>query len=140
MQRKLSQSFDTYAENRRKAFTITEVVVASALLLIAIVPILRALSTAHGSTRLIERKTKSLVLARAKLDEIKARSVFNYAGSFDESDTELDGYYLANVTDTSESDMLRLVTVSVGLDQDASATLSSGEIEVTLSTYIAKRW
>ena len=62
-------------------FTLTEVVVASALLIVAISPILKALTSAHLNTTIIEHKTRSLTLAQAKLDEIKARSIYNYTNS-----------------------------------------------------------
>ncbi len=127
---------------RATGFTITEVVVASALLIIAMVPILKALTISYFSTTSIEYKTRSLTLAQAKLDEIKARSIYDYTNggaSFAESNTSLDGPYLCNVTDDS-GDPLKTITVSVGYDQNGDSTLASDEIEVALTTYLARRW
>ena len=127
---------------RATGFTITEVVVASALLIIAMVPILKALTSAHVSTAFIEYKTRSLTLAQAKLDEIKARSIYDYTNggaSFAESNTSLDGSYLCNVTDDS-GDPLKTITVSVGFDLNGDSTLATDEIEVTLATLLARRW
>jgi Tfp pilus assembly protein PilV len=126
-------------KNRYAGLTLTEVVVASALLLIAIVPILKAMTSVHVSSTSIERKTRCLTLAQAKLDEIKARSIYSYSTSFTENDTSLDGSYLCDVTDDS-GDPLRTITVSVGYDLDDDNTLTTGEIEVTLTTLIARRW
>jgi prepilin-type N-terminal cleavage/methylation domain-containing protein len=123
-------------------FTLTEVIVASALLIIAMVPILRALTGAHVSSTSIEYKTRSLTLAQAKLDEIKARSIYDYTNggsSFTESNTSVDGSYLCNVTDDS-GDPLKTIAVSVGYDLNGNETLAADEIEVTLTTYLAKRW
>jgi len=120
-------------------FTITEVVIASALLVIAISPILKALTTGFVSSAVVERKTRSLTLAQAKLDEIKARSIYSYSSSFTENDTSLDGSYLCNVTDDS-GDPLRTITVSVGYDLNDDSTLAADEIEVTLTTLLARRW
>ena len=125
--------------NRCAGLTITEVVVASTLLIIAIVPILKAMTSAHVSSTSIERKTRCLALAQAKLDEIKARSIYSYGTSFTENDTSLDGSYLCDVTDDS-GNPLRTITVSVGYDLDDDNTLAAGEIKVTLSTLIARRW
>ena len=125
---------------RSAGLTLTEVVVASTLLIVATVPILRGLTIAHLSSAIIERKTKSLTLAQAKLDEIKARSIYSYTTSYTETDTSLDGSYLCNVTDTGSGSSLRTITVSVGYDLDEDSSLSSDEIEVTLATYLAKRW
>jgi len=124
-------------------FTLTEVVVASALLILAISPILQALTGAHlGTTTTIEHKTRSLTLAQAKLDEIKARSIYDYTNggvTFAESNTSLDGSYRCNVTDDS-GDPLKTIAVSVGYDYDGNSTLAAGEIKVTLTTLLARRW
>jgi hypothetical protein len=106
------------------------------------VPILKALTSAHVSTAFIEYKTRSLTLAQAKLDEIKARSIYDYTNggaSFAESNTSLDGSYRCNVTDNS-GDPLKTITVSVGYDVNGDSTLATDEIEVTLATLLARRW
>jgi Tfp pilus assembly protein PilV len=127
---------------RRKqgGFTIMEVVMAASLLIIAIVPILKALTAMHLNSTLIERKTKSLLLAQSKLDDIKARTIYGYASSYDQSDTVLETSYLCNVTDTGSGSDIRTMTVSVGFDTDGDNGLDADEIEVTLTTYIANRW
>ena len=127
------------AKKRSSAFTIIETVVASSLLAIAFVPILRGLTSVHRTTRLIEEKTRSLVFAQAKLDEIKSRSIYNYSTNFNESSISLDGSYLCNVTDDQDAS-LRTITVLVGYDENGSATLTSGEVSITLKTCLAKRW
>ena len=141
MHRKLTRQLANRPGGRRKSagLTLTEVVVASTLLIIAIVPILKAMTSVHVSSTSIERKTRCLTLAQAKLDEIKARSIYSYSTSFTENDTSLDGSYLCDVTDDS-GDPLRTITVSVGYDLDGDNTLTTGEIEVTLTTLIARRW
>jgi hypothetical protein len=130
----------TNYEPRASGLTITEVVVASALLVIAIVPILKALTSAHVTAAIIERKTRSLTLAQVKLDDIKARSIYNYGSSFTVNNTSLDGSYLCNVQDTGAGTDLRTITVSVGYDLNGNDSLESGEVEVTLATLLAKRW
>ena len=126
-------------DNRLAGFTLVEVVMASALLIIAIVPILKALTAAQVTGNIIERRTRSLTLAQAKLDEIKARSVYNYSDNFNENDLSLDGSYLCDVQDASSGTNLRTITVSVGFDLDGNNNLTTSETEVTLSTLIAKR-
>ena len=121
-------------------FTLTEVVVASALLIIAIVPILKALTGAHVTSTIIERKTRSLTLAQAKLDEIRARSIYNYSSNFVETSTSLDGPYLCSVLDTTVSSNLRTIEISVGYDLNNNNELEADEAEVTLATLVARRW
>jgi len=142
MCRKLTRLLRTETQAIRKSggFTLTEVIVASSLLIIAIVPILRALTIAHVSSGIIENRTNSLILAQAKLDEIKARSVYHYSDTFAETDSSIEGSYLCNVEDISVSANLRKITVSVGEDLNGDSTLDTDEVEITLSTLIAKRW
>jgi Tfp pilus assembly protein PilV len=124
----------------RAAFTLTEVVVASALLIIAVVPILKALTAAQVTTVVIERRTHSLMLAQAKLDDIRARSIYNYSTNFTENNTSLDGLYLCRVVDAAKGTDLREITVSVGYDLNKNGTLTPDEVEVTLATLLARRW
>jgi Tfp pilus assembly protein PilV len=126
--------------NRYKGLTLTEVVVASALLIIVMVPILKALTSAQVSAAIIEQKTRSLMLAQAKIEDIKARSIYSYNSSFAESNTSVDGAYLCTVTDSGPASDLRQITVEVGYDLDGSGTLDAQEIDVTLSTLVARRW
>jgi type II secretory pathway pseudopilin PulG len=127
-------------KHRESAFTLTEVVVASSLLIVAIVPILRALTAAHLNSIIIERKTRCLSLAQAQLDEIKARSIYSYSDSFAATDEVLEGSYLADITDSSISSNLRRIVISVGHDTNEDSQLEADETHVTLDTYIAKRW
>ena len=94
----------------------------------------------HLNSTLIERKTKSLLLAQSKLDDIKARTIYGYASSYNQSDTVLETSYLCNVTDTGSGSDIRTMTVSVGFDTDGDNGLDADEIEITLTTYIANRW
>lgn len=142
MRRKLTRFLRTKTPAARisKGVTITEVVIATSLLIIAIVPILKALTSAHVTSSIIERKTNSLIFAQAKLDEIKARSIYNYGESFAQINTSLEGLYLCNVEDTSVNANLRQIKVSVGNDLNSNNTLDINEIEVALTTLIARRW
>lgn len=126
--------------NFRAGFTLTEAVVAAALLLIAIVPILKALTQANLNTVIIERKTQSLCLAQGKLNQIKAKSIYSFDDNFAETNSSLGSSYLCNVTQTSVNSNLKALTVSVGRDTSNNGVLDSGEIEITLQTKIAKRW
>jgi Tfp pilus assembly protein PilV len=129
--------------NRSEGFTLTETAVASALLVIVMVPILRGLATAHLNTAIIEHKSRSLILAQAKLDDIKSRSIYHYSSSYSATNLLLDANYpnyLCNVSDSGSSSNLRTITASVGFDLNGDGTLNSNEIVVTLSTELARRW
>ena len=124
----------------RAALTLTEVVVASSLLIYAIVPILKGLTSVHVTSIIVERKTRSLTLAQAKLNEIKARSVYDYTSNFTETNSSIDGSYLCTVTDGAVSANLRIVAVVVGYDTNGDNAVGGGEVFVTLETLIARRW
>jgi hypothetical protein len=127
----------------RNCFTFIEVVVASLLLTIAMVPILRALSASYIMSRTIEYKTQSLVHAKAKLDKIKAESIYYFDNDFSEQSSVIEGDYLVTVDDDDLSpadDDLREINVFVGFDQNHNQQLEDEEVEVTFSTMIARRW
>jgi len=126
------------ARRSRTGATFTEVVVASSLLLIAVVPILKALTIGQMTSMTIERRTRSLALAQGKLDEIRARCRSHYDASFEEDSSALAGTYLCSVVDDRHPS-LRRITVSVGYDRDGDDTLAHQEVEVRLATYIARR-
>lgn len=122
----------------RRGVTLTEVVVGSVLLVVAVVPLLKALTAAQSTSVTIERQTQCLILAQSKLEEVRARSIHHYGSSFNEASQALTGSYLCTVAD-DEDPALRLVTVSVGYDANADGRLAEAEIEVSLSTYLARR-
>ncbi len=119
--------------------TLTEVVVAAGLLLVAVVPMLKALTAAQVTDRTIERKTHSLMLAQRELERIKAQSICHYDDHLDATSKVLDGAFRCLVTDDRDTD-LRMVAVSVGLDRNEDKILSPDEIDVCLCTYLARRW
>jgi len=127
---------------RHKGLSLIEVAMASVLLIVAMVPILKSLTKANMLSSEVERKTQALVLAQGKLDEIRASSVYGFgsSGSFTAGNVVLSGSYLCNITDTAAGTDLKQITVSVGYDDNGSGTLSSDEVEVTLTTYFANRW
>ena len=124
---------------RLAGFTLTEVIMASALLIAAIAPILKALTTAHYSSSRIEQKTTSLLLAQEELEYIKARSIYDYTWN-PPPDKSLTGSYLCTVTATPAGANLRRIAVSVGYDTNGNSTLADGEVLVVLETLIARRW
>jgi len=95
---------------------------------------------AHTVDIRIEHRSRSLTLAETKLEDIKARSIYNYSTDFNDPSSSIEGAYLCKVTDTTVSSDLRTILLSVGYDQNGDSTLESSEIEVTLKTLLARRW
>ena len=128
------------ANRRHKGLSIIEVAMASALLVVAMVPILKSLTKANMLSSEVERKTQCLVLAQGKLDEIRASSIYSFDTSYTASNVVLSGSYLCNITDTTITADLKQITVSVGYDENGNGSLSGDKIEVTLTTCFARRW
>jgi Tfp pilus assembly protein PilV len=127
---------------RSAGLTLIEVVAASVLLVVVMVPILKCLTLSHITSIKMEHKTRSLILAQAKLDQIRARSIYDYTNggtSFTVSNLPLGDSYLCNVTDDSV-DPLKTILVKVGFDSNGDGTLSNDEVDSSLATLIARRW
>jgi Tfp pilus assembly protein PilV len=123
---------------RCSGVTITETVVASGLLLVCIVPLLKALTVAQVADRAMERKSWSLLLAQQQLEQLRARCAERYDACYRADSVPLRDGYLCT-TDDDGAPALRTVTVSVGLDRDTDGVLSPREVEVSLSTRLARR-
>ena len=140
MRRKLEhKNYGHYPCCRFKGLTLTDVVVASALLAVSIVPMLRGLTGSHMTSTAIEHKTQSLILAKSKMEEIKARCAGDYSISFGENNVSLDASFYGNVSDSAEGTDLRVIEVSAGYDIDGDSVLDTDEIDAVLSTKIARR-
>lgn len=122
----------------RAGVALLEVIVASGLMLIGIVPILKALTTAQVTSRLVEQKTHCLALALAKMSEIQAKSIYDFDSSYSASWSSLEGNYLCTVIDSGGS-TLKSMGVWVGYDHDGNGGCTGREIMVQLNTLIAKR-
>ena len=134
-----TQRLRAFSRARCSGVTLTEAVVASTLLLISIIPLLKALTTTHGMDRAIERKSWSLLLAQQELERIRARSIYRYDESFRVNSQALQDGFLCTVTDDGHP-TLRTVTVAVGLDRNDDGSLATEEIEASLTTSLARRW
>ena len=123
---------------RCSGVSLVEVVTASALLLISLIPILKAITVGQVTARVVDRKTRSLTLAQAKLDEIKIQLIYHFSTSTSASNVVLDGSYLGNVTDDGAA-ALKTISVAVGFDSDGDSILDASEVVITLATLCAKR-
>lgn len=121
-------------------FTLAEVLVASTLLVVAVVTILQGLAIYHRTAVNVKYRTRSLTLARAKLDEVKAKSVYHYDTNFAELDANYSPY-LCRVSDPNYGDPnLRFIQVDAGYDNDDGSDLDADEVHVILKTLITDRW
>jgi len=123
----------------KKGYTLTEVLVASALLILVSVPMFKALTANYVFSNSIQYKTKSVIYAKSRLDRARAIAAGNYNTALVESNTSLGEGYFCSVTDTGFAGNIRTVSVSAGYDNDEDGTLDTGEVQITLNTLIARR-
>ena len=145
--RVLRNSMSKGTKRKSAGFTLTEVIVASSLLIMAMVPILKGLTSVHLTASLVEQRTKSLDYAQTILEDIKARSVYDFTGNYNKVNKEVedvidgvDESYLYTSKAVPMSPDLRRMTVVTGYDKDDNGALQAVEVLVTLDTLIAKRW
>ena len=131
---------DEGSAKQRSGYTIMEVLIASLLLVTAIAPILKGLTSAHTTAVSIERKTISLTLAQKHLEQIRAKSIYNYDEDFNNASFNLADAYYGSVTDSAVNSDLRSISVSVGYDSNGDGALDAEEMEVVLDTLLARRW
>lgn len=122
----------------RRGLSLVEVVVASTLLVVGLAPLFRALTLAQATTRRVETMSQSLVRAQAFLGRVRSQAEDTYSRSLAVTSEDLGDDYLATVTDDRHV-ALRTVSVAVGLDENRNGELSEGEIQVTLTSSIARR-
>ncbi len=139
-ERVLRDSMSKSIKKRSAGFTLTEVVVASSLLIVAMVPILKGLTSVHYTASLVKQRTDSLNHAQTVLEDIKARSIYDFDGSFNEISEDIGSSYLYTSTGVAVGSNLKQITVTVGHDKDDNGNLQSTEVLVTLDTLVAKRW
>lgn len=117
--------------------TFTEVLVATAILAFAMVPILKAMAGVHMNSSKMEKKNKSLMIAQNQIEQLRARAIADFGSSWSAPNQSSGGGYLYSVSAGSGSS-LRTVTVTAGFDENQNLLLDSTEVLASLRTLIAK--
>jgi Tfp pilus assembly protein PilV len=129
-----------HKNSRCTGLTLTEVVVASSLLAIAMMPMLKGLTASQVTSTAVERKTQSLILAQAKMEEIRSLCENDYSLSFTERDLLMTGLFYCDISDASSSPDLRVIEISVGYDDDGDGKHDPAEeADAVLTTMMARR-
>ena len=121
---------------RRTGLTLMEVLVASALLGIALVPAFDMVTRGMVLARDVEVRSRAVFLAEREMETALAAAGQNFSTSLAKQSQDLGGGYRATVTETV-SGLKKTVAVQVGFDADRNGALSSGEVLVTFATVVA---
>jgi len=121
--------------NARRALTLAEVLVASALLGAALVPIFDMVTRGLVLGRDVERRSKATFLAEREMEDALAKAARNFSLNLTKTNQPLGDGYLVTVTQTVGS-RRKTLHVEVGHDANGNGALSAGEVLVALSTLV----
>ena len=125
------------AAGRRLAsgVTLAEVLVASALLGMALVPAFDMVTRGLVLARDVQTRSTAAFLAEREMEDALAKAGCNFSPNLAKSSQPLGDGYLVTVTQSAGAHR-KAVHVEVGHDADASGALSAGEVLVALSTLV----
>ncbi len=126
------------AGRARRGMTLVEVLLASALLVIAIVPLFGVLTGGLEMAQEVERRTTATLLAQKEIETAVALAEEDDAADLAKTNADLGGGYLAHVEE-NDSGIVTKIGVVVGWDADGSGTLSDSEVLVGFATMAAYR-
>ena len=120
-------------------FTLVEVLASVLILGGTIVTIIMYAADALVTSKEIEQRTKSTLLAESEMEKIKNVLRKSFETDFTAWPSNLGNNYLADRTATDVSSTLKIVEVSVGYDNNNDNSLGTDEIAATMTTKIVKR-
>ncbi|MCK4791547.1 MAG: hypothetical protein KAV87_47890 [Desulfobacteraceae bacterium] len=120
-------------------FTLVEVLASVLILGGTIVTIIMYAADALLTSKEIEQRTKSTLLAESEMEKIKNALRKSFETDFTTWPNSPGDNYLASRTVTDVSTTLKIIEVSVGYDANSDGTLGADEIMVTMTTKIVKR-
>lgn len=132
--------------NDRRGHSLLEIVLASALMAITLVPALRLMRDAFGISRQIETCELLTTLSTSKLEEHLALSSSNWESGDYVGDFSAEGYpslrFHVHRSDSDAdggiADQLMAVTSTAWEDLDGGGSLDADELAVTLSSKVAR--
>jgi len=127
------------ARRNHPGLTLLEVVLASALLVAAAVPILNAATRAVTLAQEIDWRTRAAFLAQREMENVLAVAAENYSQDFARSSADLGDGYRVTVQQSLLTILKKTITIRVGRDKNGNAVLDDGEVLATLGTIVANR-
>ena len=125
--------------NRRRhprGLTLMEVLVASALLGIALVPAFDMVTRGMVLARDVEVRSRAVFLAEREMEIALAKATENFSTSLAKPSADLGDGYRATVTE-STSGLMKTVIVQAGFDTNTNGVLGSDEVLASFATIVA---
>jgi len=125
---------------KKKSFTLLEVLTSIVLIAIAMIPLMQIVTQGLVLSQKEEKVTKVIFLAQNKIEEIVNKVEYNFDLSRDSQGVFSSPYgnYRYIVTD-NEASSIKMVSVSVWCDENASSTIDNDEENISLSTKITDK-
>jgi len=127
------------ARRSHPGLTLLEVVLASALLVAAAVPILNAATRAVTLAQEIDWRTRATFLAQREMENVLAVAAENYGQDFTRNSADLGDRYRVTVQQSLLTALKKKISVRVGRDKNGNAILDDSEVLATLGTIVANR-
>ena len=116
--------------------SLIELLMASVLLMIAVVPITGALWRGAALARDIQMRTRATLLAQREMEMALALAADNFTSDPGKTSAPLGDGYLVTVTGVIAG-LTKSISVQVGWDRNKNGTLGSSEVLVTFKTIAA---
>lgn len=121
-----------------RAITLMEVLIASALLAVALVPIFQVLTRGMTLARDVQLRTTAAFLAEKEMETALATAAEDFGVNLTKPSKDLGDGYLVTIDGGQEAEALRKTfSVQVGWDTDGDGTLDGDEVLVTFVTRAA---
>jgi len=119
-----------------RAMTLIEVLIASALLAVALVPIFQVLTRGMTLARDVQLRTTAAFLAEKEMETALATAAEDFGVDLTKPSKDLGNGYLVTVNGVDEN-LRKTFSVQVGWDTDGDGTLDGDEVLVTFVTRAA---
>ena len=127
------------ARRNHPGLTLLEVVLASALLVAAAVPILNAATRAVTLAQEIDWRTRAAFLAQREMENVLAVAAENYGQDFTRNSADLGDRYRVTVQQSVLTVLKKRISVRVGRDKNGNAILDDSEVLATMGTIVVDK-
>ena len=124
----------------KSGFTLIEVLISTIIIGVAIIPISRAMITLLEAKVISERITKTALLAKKKIEEVKLSAINSFDVNYTDSGTfpPPDDSYRYSVWDDEDPEM-KTISTTVWFDEDGDGERDDDEIFTRLDTRLSRR-
>jgi len=115
--------------------SLVEVLMASVLLLVAAVPITRAILEGATLSREVELRTRATLLAQRLMEAAMASAADNFGADSGSTEQDLGNRFVGKKVSVVTG-LTKTITVQVGWDRDANGQLAAGEVLATFGAVV----